>query len=141
MIRPTQDNVLLVLEPNVPKQTAAGIYTVPTDVSKAYAQRTGYVLAVGPGHHLPRTYRAEGEPIERSAFQPTEVRPGEKVVVGVNAGDRYTYTKRQDFADMYAEQLAAWGIPLESAEFRCVREGEILAVIEDSEVREGVAAE
>lgn len=141
MIRPIQDNVLLVLEPDIPKQTAGGIYTVPLqEKSLAYANRTGIVLAVGPGHYQPRKYRGDiGEPIEGSALQPTSVRPGERVIVAANAGDRYAYTKRQDFADMYGGELDRRGIARDSAEFRMIREAEILAVI-DSEVREGAAA-
>ncbi len=126
MIRPTKDNVLLVLEPDVPKQTAAGIFTVQMqDPSKAYANRMGRVLAVGPGHED-----------KRGRFQPTSVQPGERVIIHCTAGDRYEYTKRQDFAEMY-------GLTGDNLEFRMVREEEILAVIDDSpEVREGsVAAE
>ncbi len=142
MIRPLADNVLLVLEPDVPKQTAAGVYTVSLqEKGKAYGNRIGHVLAVGPGHHQPRKYRDADDAFERSAFQPTSVQPGERVVIRVTAGDRYEYVKRQDMADMYARQLTELGIPLDSAELRMVREAEILAVIEgDSEVREGRAA-
>lgn len=143
MIRPIQDNVLLVLEPDIPKQTAGGIYTVPlNEKSMAYANRTGIVLAVGPGHYQPRKYRGDiGEPIEGSEFQPTSVQPGDRAIVRATAGDRYAYTTRQDFADMYGADLDRHGIPRDSAEFRFVREAEILAVIEgSSEVREGAAA-
>ena len=141
MIRPLADNVLLVLEPDTPKQTAAGVYTVQLqEKGKAYGNRIGYVLAVGPGHYVPRKYRDQGDPIETTKFQATTTQPGERVVIRVTAGDRYEYTKRQDFADMYAARLAEWGIPFDSAEFRVVREDEVLAVIEDSEVREGAAA-
>ncbi len=126
MIKPTKDNVLLVLEPDVPQVTASGVVTVQLQASsKAYANRTGRVLAVGPGHED-----------KRGRFQPTSVQPGERVVIHCTAGDRYEYTKRQDFAEMY-------GLTGDNLEFRMVREEEILAVIEgDSEVREGsVAAE
>ncbi len=132
MIRPLQDNCLLVLEPDVPEVTASGIHVVQLqEKGKAYGNRIGHVLAVGPGH-----YNQWGH------FEATSVKPGERVVVSVTAGDRYTYTKRQDFADMYAPALAKVGIPFDSAEFRMIREAEALAVIESSEVREGsVAAE
>ena len=146
MIRPLADNVLLVLEPDTPKQTAAGVFTVRLqEKGEAYGNRIGYVLAVGPGHYVPRKYRDtkadEANVVETGKFQPTSTQPGERVVIRVTAGDRYEYTKRQDFADMYAARLTEWGISLDSAEFRVVREAEILAVIEgDSEVREGAAA-
>ncbi len=147
MIRPTKDNVLLVLEPDVLKQTASGVIAVQlTDPSKAYGKRMGRVLAVGPGHFLPRRYRATGaqeaDIIESAAFQPTSVLPGERVIIGPTAGDRYAYTKRQDFAEMYGDELDKYGIPRDSAEFRCVREDEIDCVIDDDspEVREGSAA-
>lgn len=140
MIRPIADNVLLVLEPDIPKQTAGGIFTVPLqEKSLAYANRTGIVLAVGPGHYQPRKYRQAEGTVESSAMQPTSVQPGERVIVAANAGDRYAYTKRQDFAEMYGDVLDAHGIDRDSAEFRMIRESEVLAVI-DPEVREGAAA-
>jgi co-chaperonin GroES (HSP10) len=122
MIRPTQDNVLLLLDPDIPTETASGIAIVQFEKSKAYANRMGRVLAVGPGHED-----------KRGVFQPTQIKVGERVVVPVLAGDNYTYQKRQDFAEMYGLEGDNW-------ELRMVREDEILGVIEDSEVREGAAA-
>jgi hypothetical protein len=139
--------VLLVLEPDVPHVTASGIVAVTFEKSQAYANRIGRVVAAGPGHYQPRVYRdttrREDDALEFAALIPTTLKPGDRVVVRVDAGDKYTYTKRQDFADMYAARLAEWGIPFDSAEFRMIREIEALAVIEGpSEVREGsVAAE
>ncbi len=121
MIRPTKDNVLLVLEPDVPKQTEAGVYTVQLqNPSKAYANRIGRVLAVGPGGRD-----------ENGKFHGVDVVVGERAVVHCTAGDRYAYTKRQDFAEMFAAELERYGIPGDSAEFRMVRSAEVLAVLED----------
>ncbi len=150
MIRPLQDNCLLVLEPDLPEVTASGLHVVQLqEKGKAYGNRIGRVVAVGPGHFKPVKYRHTGpeqqrsaDHVESTAFEPTSVKPGERVVVLRTAGDPYAYTKRQDFADAYGAELDAWGIPRDSAEWRAVREAEILAVIESSEVREGsVAAE
>ena len=139
MIRPLADNCLLILEPDLPEKTAGGIYAVALqEKGKAYGNRIGYVLAVGPGHWRTRPQVVLGRAGIESVFVPTETHPGERVVIRVNAGDRYTYVKRQDMAEMYGAELDARGIPRESAEFRMVREAEILAVIE--EVREGAAA-
>ena len=124
MIRPVKDNVLLLLDEDKPGETASGIALVHlADKSKAYGHRRGTVLACGPGYED-----------NKGVFRATEVKPGDCVIVDVTAGDRYTYTKRQDFAKMF-------GVTRDNAEFRIVRNDEILAVIEgSSEVREGVAA-
>lgn len=122
MIRPLQDNVLILLEPDGNVETASGVVGVSFEKSKAYAHRKGRVLAVGPGHY------------DRSRFLPTETKVGERVIVPVLAGDNYSYQKRQDFAEMYGLEGDQW-------EVRMVREAEILAVIEDApEVREGLVA-
>jgi co-chaperonin GroES (HSP10) len=132
MIRPLKDNVLLVLEPDKPAETASGLSLVYLqEKGKAYGHRKGHVLACGPGWRD-----------ERGVFRAVEVKPGDCVVVEVTAGDRYTYTKRQDMADMYGTELDRLGISRDAAEFRMIRFDEALAVIESSEVREGsVAAE
>ena len=132
MIRPLADNVLLVLDPEIPERTAGGIYAVTLQPKgkEAYGNRTGTVLAVGPGHYRPHRYE-KGREIETTAFQPTTVKPGERVIVHTTAGDNYTFTKRQDMAEMY-------GLVGDNNELRMVREEEILAVFE---AEEGVAAE
>lgn len=132
MIRPTKDNVLLVLDPDVPERTAAGVYAVTLQPKgkEPYGNRIGTVLAAGPGYSD-----------DRGRFHPVEVKPGERVIVHTTAGDRYTYTKRQDMADMYGDELDRRGVPRDSAEFRMVRFDEVLGVIEGDEAEEGVAAE
>ncbi len=130
MIRPTKDNCLLALEPDVPEKTDSGLYVVTIDKSKAWAGRIGRVLAAGKGHHL-----------QSGVFIPTEVKVGERVLVHVTAGDNYQYDKRKSFTAMYGSELDRFGIPRDSAEYRMVRNDEILCVFEDpSEVREGSAA-
>lgn len=132
MIRPIHDNVLLVLDPEVPEKSKGGVYqvTLQPKGKEAYGNRIGTVLAVGPGHFRPHRYE-KGREIETTAFQPTTVREGQRVIVHTTAGDAYTYTKRQDMAEMY-------GLSGDSWEVRMVREDEILAVFE---AEEGVAAE
>ena len=132
MIRPMKDNVLLVLDPDAPELSEGGIYQVTLQPKghEPYGNRVGTVLACGPG------YRDDS-----GRFHPVEVKPGERIIVHTTAGDRYTYTKRQDMAEMYGDVLDRRGIPRDSAEFRMVRFDEVLGVIEGDEAEEGVAAE
>lgn len=132
MIRPTSDNVLIVLEP-LPTESAGGLTLVNLKDPRAHARasRTARVIAVGPGYWKTtrrllgnRTYT---EPTE--VFVPTEVVAGDRVIVDANPGQDYRLDiniPRQNINAEFVELLGA------KAEFRMVREsGEIYAVLDD----------
>ena len=138
MIRVLADNVLLLLEPSVPERTAGGIFAVTLQPKgkEPYGHRIGRVLAVGPGHYRQRrggTLSDGRSPrvYETGEFVPTTIRPGQRAIVDMTAGDAYTFTEEQGMAE-------AFGLEGDKNEVRMVREEEILAVIE---AEEGVAAE
>lgn len=137
MIRPTKDNVLILLDTDKPGETASGIALVHIgEKSKAYAHRRGTVLAVGPGYYRERTIAPASKgrdalTVETGVLVAPEVVKGDRVIVRATAGDNYSYAKNQAFADMF-------GLTGETWECRMIRADEILAVIE--EVREGAAA-
>lgn len=126
MIRPTADNVLLVFLPE-PRETESGI-VLPDRKARGNETRRARVVAVGPGHHervnLREARATHGLADARYKFVPTEVKPGEVVLVDCKAGQDYTldldvprHNKGGDFADG-------------ENEFRLVREAEILGVLE-----------
>lgn len=140
MIKPTRDNVLILLDTDKPGVTASGIALVHLDAkSRAYAHRRGTVLAVGPGYYRSRVVAPAGQgrdaaTVEMGVLVEPGVHAGERVIVRATAGDNYSYAKNQALADMFGLEGEAW-------ELRMVRSDEILAVIEgDAEVREGSAA-
>ena len=125
MIRPLSDNVLIALEKD-DEVSPGGIHIVQNAKSAAYAHTKARVLAVGPGHFP--ACRTCGS--DRGALIATRVKPGDRVIVGGLAGDKYSFQIDQAILDAYGA----------SGEVRMCREAEIIAVIESSEVREGRAA-
>lgn len=136
MIRPCQDNVIIVLEPE-PTETASGIQIVKQH-TRAHASRIGRVLASGPGYYKTARRllgdRVYSEPTE--VFVPNETKPGDRVIVDADPGNDYRldlqiprHNVGHDFVELVGER----------AEFRVVRESEIYAVIESKE--QPIAAE
>lgn len=131
MIRPTSDNVLIVLEP-LPTESAGGLTLVNLKDPRAHARasRTARVIAVGPGYWKTtrrllgnRTYT---EPTE--VFVPTEVVAGDRVIVDANPGQDYRLDINIPRQNINAEFVELLGM---KAEFRVCREQEIYAVLDD----------
>lgn len=131
MIRPLQDNVLIVLEP-LETQTASGLALVnlkdPKD--RARGSRTARVVVSGPGYWYTRRQKLGAgmfsAPTE--VFVANETKPGDRVIVDANPGQDYRLdmnVPRSNGTAEFEELLGA------KAEFRIVRENEIYAVLED----------
>jgi co-chaperonin GroES (HSP10) len=109
-LRPYADNVFIEFLPE-PTHTAGGLH-IPQQVQAK--TRRARVVAVGPGYHT-----------SLGAFVPTTVQPGDTVLVDKLAGQDYNWDlsvprhnkKGCDFSE-------------EGREWRAVREGEILGVVE-----------
>jgi len=121
--RPTQDNVLLRLEPLLTR-SAGGIELVHINKNGSRKHRTAVVLASGPGYYGRPTYLNPG-----GLFHPNEVQVGERVVVDALAGQDWSmnlsaprhHAKAHDFGEL---------TDMPAGEYRVVREQEILGVIE-----------
>lgn len=132
MIRPLQDNVVIVIEP-LETQTASGLtlVNVKNPKDKARASRTARVIASGPGYW--RTARRAlgnrqySEPTE--VFIPNETKPGDRVIVDADPGQDYRLDVTIPRTNLDGEFSELIG---EKGEFRIVREsGEIYAILED----------
>lgn len=128
MIRPTQDNVVIALKP-LPKM--AGSIHLPDHKSGRRETREAVVLAVGPGHHrrvnLREARETHGLADAQYVFVPTQVKPGETVLVDAIAGQDYALdlnVPRHNLGSQFEELLG------ERGEFRIVREDEIHCVVE-----------
>lgn len=115
---PYADNLLIVLEP-LETQTKSGIALVRSSGPGAKEHRTARVIASGPGHKRPCC----------GTFVPNETKPGDRVIVDALAGDRQHFAwdltaprhnKIPGFDELFGER----------AEYRVIREDEVLAVIE-----------
>jgi co-chaperonin GroES (HSP10) len=123
MLRVIQDNVLVLLEPK-PTETVSGIQLVHMKGPGAREHRTAKVIAVGPGHH-PGCKACGGV---KPTFIPTTLKPGDRIVVDALCGNKWNMdvssvrqNERTDFDSMLGER----------GDWRVIREGEALAVLED----------
>lgn len=118
--RPTDDNVLVVLDRVLESQTASGLHLPPVEVSPVEA-KLATVLAVGPGvpwteRMFPRrkTVPCDASPTIGRGMIPMQVEPGMRVLLGSrDAGDRIP-----------VETLLSLGLNPER-HYRIVREAEI----------------
>lgn len=140
--RPTQDNVLIVLEPEQ-TETKSGIAMVRTRGPGARYSRTARVVASGPGYFGRPTYLNP-----RGLFHPNELKPGDRVLVDALAGNNWDLdvsAPRNNGADTSVPFLASVGLVGEGVEARIIRESEALAVlaegVEASNDAPSVAAE
>jgi co-chaperonin GroES (HSP10) len=116
-IRAYADNCILLMDPP-PAQTASGLAIVHNRSPGAREHRTARVLASGPGYHKPCC----------GGFVPNTVKAGDRVIVDAMAGQIYALdlnTPRHNKSSVFQELLG------ERGEFRCVREEEILGIIEN----------
>ena len=131
MIRPTADNVLIVLEPP-PAQSASGLTLVHLKDPKSHVRgsRTARVIATGPGYYRNSRQlladRSYTEPT--SVFVPNQVKPGDRVIVDSNPGQDYRLDISIPRSNINSEFVELLGV---KAEFRIVREQEIYAVLDD----------
>lgn len=121
MIRCYSDNVLLKLEP-LSTVSASGLALVHTRAPGAREHRYAKVLASGPGYFT-----------RLGALVPNTVKEGDRVIVDALAGDRVKW----DF-DLSAPRQNAMPemdhLLGERGAYRCVREQEILCVVDSDEV-------
>ena len=125
MIRPSKDNVIVVMEPLAGIQkSAGGIHLVESTKPTARASRWGRVVAVGPGHHKLARRKLGGREYteETGAFIPTTVRFGDRVLLDADAGQDYALDisiPRHNVSEKFEELCGTKG------EFRVIREDEI----------------
>jgi co-chaperonin GroES (HSP10) len=121
--RPTQDNVLLRLEP-LPTKSAGGIELVNMNNRGARQSRTAVVLASGPGYYGRPTYMNPG-----GLLHPNETKPGDRVIVDALAGHDWSMNLS---APRHHDKPHDFGaLPdMPDGEYRVVREDEVLMVIE-----------
>lgn len=132
MIRPTQDNVIVALEP-LPEMSETGAIHLPQRSQSDRRQaRIAVVLASGPGYYkrinLREARETNGLAEEQYVFVPNETKPGDRVLIDALAGQDYNldldvprHNKGADFLELLGERR----------EFRIVREsGEIHGVLE-----------
>jgi co-chaperonin GroES (HSP10) len=131
MIRPTADNVLIVLEP-LPAVSAGGLTLVNLKDPKAHVRgsRTARVIATGPGYYRNSRQLMAGRPYDEptSVFVPNQVKPGDRVIVDSNPGQDYRLDISIPRSNINAEFVKLLGV---QAECRIVREQEIYAVLDD----------
>jgi co-chaperonin GroES (HSP10) len=117
------DNVLVLLEPK-PKETASGIQLVHMKGPGAREHRTAKVIAVGPGHH-PGCKSCGGL---KSAFIPTTLKPGDRIVVDAQCGDKWAF----DVSAVRQNEGAEFGeLSGERGDYRVIREAEALCLVTD----------
>lgn len=127
-MRPYADNCLIELEPIQERKTEGGVI-VPGTKPKGSGTRAARVLAVGPGHHgRPSFKHPEG------AFIPTTVQCGQRVLVDALAGDDWSWELSSPRHNPKGAEFVKTGEA--RATYRCVREGEILGVLEEGAVVE-----
>ncbi len=135
MIRPTQDNVLIVLEPK-PTETASGIALVPHLAKlKAHESRYARVIASGPGYFRARRALL-GTRVYHEATDvlvANETKPGDRVLVDALAGQNYDFdltAPRNNVGNEFTDLLA--GRP---GDYRIVRESEILGIVYEDDAQ------
>lgn len=141
---PTKDNVLLRLLPLDAEIKSDLIDTsaMTNFWTSGKACRHAIVVAAGPGHHRQRRVpRGRGLPastlcehdIETDQFIPTELKPGQRVIIdhdsGDSAGHAYRWNKQGVPRHNVPCEFDSFGN--ERGEYRVVREDEVLAVFEE----------
>lgn len=127
-MKPYADNVLLVLEP-LPTMTAGGLHLPQQTKRGARGSRYARVVASGPGHYAQKAGGA-GSTIEQPRrFIANETKPGDRVIVDSQAGQVWDPNielsiPRHNPGTEFSQVEAVTG------ELRCVREQEILAIVD-----------
>lgn len=125
-VRPLEDNVLLYLKPR-PSRMAGGLLTLPQNrAGRLTGAREAIVLATGPG------WRLRGG---RGPLVPTEVEPGQCVVVDAKAGQDWALDVGKPRTNPKGCTWASFPVPTElervGGEYRMVRADEILFELPD----------
>jgi len=115
-----QDNVLIVIEP-LETQTESGITLVRLETG-ARDRRIAKVLSVGPGYWTGCRHCGTS----KTTFVPTELKPGDRVIVDATAGQDYSldisvprHNKSPEFQEVCGERGA----------FRIIREQEAHCIV------------
>lgn len=130
------DNVLVAFE-SLEEKSAGGVILPAFEYvtggkhhgekqSRHTLSRWATVLSVGPGHS-PGCKKCGNV---RKTFIPTELKPGQRVLVPANTGEDYAmdisaprhHTEEHKFSSFEG---------FENAEMRIIREGQVLAVVEE----------
>lgn len=124
-VRPFSDNVLLYLKP-LPERMAGSLIALPsTRGSKPNGAREAIVVASGPG------WRLRGG---RGPLVPTEVEPGECVVVDTKAGQDWSFDVAKPRTNPQGCEWTSFPVPVQHERpggcYRMVRADEILFVVE-----------
>jgi len=128
MIRPLQDNVIIVIEP-LPNMSAGGLHIVQSSGPKAKASRWARVIASGPGYYRQVQCRlGDRKYTEPGPFVPNETRPGDRVIVDELAGHDYALDLHIPRGNVGADFDELVG---EKGRFRIVREDEIHLIERD----------
>lgn len=121
-VRPIADNVFIALEP-LETQTESGISKVYSEQTKKRGVRTARVLASGPGYRT-----------KQGVFIPNETRAGDRVAVSALAGQDWSLDFEAPRSNANAEHpdAASFAVLGGRSDVRCVREDEILCVLDDA---------
>ena len=139
MIRPAQDNVLILLEP-VETETKSGLFIAAGNPKRMRGSRTARVIASGPGYWYTRRQRMGDRQFSAptEVFVPNETKPGDRVIIDADHGQDFKLDLEIPRHNLSTEFQKLLG---ESGEFRMVREsGEILAIIEEGVSVDGLRA-
>lgn len=125
-VRPLEDNVLLYLKPR-PTRMAGSLIELPQNrAGRPTGAREGIVLATGPG------WRLRGG---RGPLVPTEVEPGQCVVVDAKAGQDWALDVAKPRTNPRGCSWESFPVPTElervGGEYRMVRADEILFELPD----------
>jgi len=125
-VRPLEDNVLLYLKPRPERMTGSLIALPQNRAGKSNGAREAIVLATGPG------WRLRGG---RGPLAPTEVEPGQCVVVDAKAGQDWALDVAKPRTNPRGCTWESFPVPtaLErpGGEYRMVRADEILFELVD----------
>lgn len=126
-VRPLDDNVLLYLKPRPERISSGSLLVMPANrQAKANGAREAIVLASGPG------WRLRGG---RGPLVPTEVEPGQCVVVDEKAGQDWSLDVAKPRTNPHGCAWASFPVPTQhervGGEYRMVRADEILFHLED----------
>lgn len=124
-VRPIADNVFIALEPyqDAPDTGREGLVVVRSEQTKKRGVRAARVLASGPGYLT-----------KQGVFIPNETRVGDRVAVSALAGQDWSLDFDAPRSNANAEHpdAASFAVLGGRSDVRCVREDEILCVLDDA---------
>jgi len=125
-VRPLADNVLIYLKPRPERMHGSSIVLPGNRRAKSNGAREAIVIASGPG------WRLRGG---RGPLVPTEVEPGQCVIVDERAGQDWSFDVAKPRTNPRGCQWASFPVPTvherPGGEYRMVRADEILGELVD----------